>query len=52
MPKVAVRSLQRYLKEQEARLDDVALVVSTLSALRGEHRAEAVGVLRALVGSF
>ena len=52
LPKVAVRWLQRYLEEQEARLDDVALVVSALPALSGEHRAEAVRVLRALVGSF
>jgi hypothetical protein len=28
LPKVAVRRLQRYLEEQEARLDDVALVGS------------------------
>lgn len=52
LPKVAVRWLQRYLEEQEARLDEVALVVSALSALAGEHRAEAVRVLRALGGSF
>lgn len=44
--------MQRYLEEQEARLDEVALVVSALSALAGEHRAEAVRVLRALGGSF
>lgn len=52
LPKVAVRWLQRYPEEHEAGLDDVALVVSALSALAGEHRAEAVRVLRALVGSF
>lgn len=51
LPKVAVRWLQRYLEEQEARLDDVALVVAALSALTGKQRAEAVR-LRALAGSF
>lgn len=35
VPKVGVRWLQRYLEEEQARLEDVALVVSALSALAG-----------------
>ena len=52
LSKVGVRWLQRYLEEEQAGLEDVALAVSALSALAGEHRAEAVRLLRALVGSF
>ena len=52
LPKVAVRWLQRYLEEQEATLEEVALVVGALCALPGEKRSEATRLLRSLVGSF
>ena len=52
LSKVGVRWLQRYVEEEQAGLEDVALAVSALSALAGEHRAEAVRLLRALGGSF
>ena len=52
LPKVGVRWLQRYLEEEDARLEDVALAVSALSALTAERRTEAVRVLRSLAGSF
>ena len=52
LPRVAVRWLERYLKECEPGLPDVALAVSALSALTAEQPTEAVRVLRALAGSF
>ncbi len=52
LPRVAVRWLERYLAECEPTLSDVALAVSALSALTHQPRAEAVRVLRALIGSF
>ncbi len=52
LPKVAVRWLERYLAECEPALSNVALAVSALAALPHEPRAEAVRLLRALIGSF
>ena len=51
LPRVAVRWLERYLQECEPPLSDVALAVSALAALPHEPRAEAVCLLRALIGS-
>ena len=55
LPKVAVRWLQRYLEEeQEARLDDVALVVSALfrpsRRASGRGRARAASACRVVLG--
>ena len=52
LPRVAVRSLERYLQECEPTLANVALAVSALAALTEEERAEPVRVLYGLVGSF
>jgi hypothetical protein len=49
---VAVRWLERYLQECEPTLAQVALAVSALSALNQEQPAEAIRILRALIGSF
>lgn len=52
LPRVGVRWLERYLQECQPTLANAALAVSALSALDQEHPAEAVRVLRALIGSF
>ena len=51
LPRVAVRWLERFVQEGEPTLAQVGLAVSALSARIEDDRAEAVRVLRSLVGA-